>query len=304
LIININFLFKIMWTKSKQLDTRIVFWFIILIMLYDLFQKESKILSSLKFKNNCFQDHSFLHQIQCSLEKIEDDDYSLIDFIKRHKLKFPKSKDVQYNLVGQPLNGQIGQVDIVVEYFKNKTNGFFIEAGAWDGEHLSNTLFLEKELSWTGLLVEANTGIIDSLISKNRKSFIMNSCISTSSHPNIVEFNQAGTGGHIKESKETKDSKSSIECYPLFSMLLAIGQTQIDFLSLDVEGAEESILKAIPWNKIYIELVTIEVNHSDEKEIRRIMKDAGYEVYKEIQERDGDGNILSNIQDIMFVKKK
>ena len=57
-------------------------------------------------QNNCFQDHSFLHQIQCSLEKIEDDDYSLIDFIKRHKLKFPKSKDVQYNLVGQPLNGQ------------------------------------------------------------------------------------------------------------------------------------------------------------------------------------------------------
>ena len=103
---------------------------------------------------------------------------------------------------------------------------------------------------------------------------------------------------------KTKDSKSSIECYPLFSMLLAIGQTQIDFLSLgklmmnysismisfiwtllDVEGAEESILKAIPWNKIHIELVTIEVNHSDEKEIRRIMKDAGYEVYMEIQER-------------------
>ena len=44
-------------------------------------------------------------------------------------------------------------------------------------------------------------------------------------------------------------------------------------------------MKAIPWNKIYIELVTIEVNHSDEKEIRRIMKDAGYEVYMEIQER-------------------
>ena len=34
-------------------------------------------------------------------------------------------------------------MDIVVDYFKNKTNGFFIEAGAWDGEWLSNTLFLE-----------------------------------------------------------------------------------------------------------------------------------------------------------------
>ena len=34
----------------------------------------------------------------------------------------------------------------VVNYFKNKnkqSNGFFIEAGAFDGEMISNTLFLE-----------------------------------------------------------------------------------------------------------------------------------------------------------------
>ena len=53
-------------------------------------------------------------------------------------------------------------------------------------------------------------------------------------------------------------------------MLLAIGQKKVDFFSLgkfafknllfnslsllDIEGAEESILKAIPWNKIDIEL--------------------------------------------------
>ena len=54
---------------------------------------------------------------------------------------------------------------------------------------------------------------------------------------------------------------------------------------LDVEGAEESVLKAIPWDKIHIELVTIEVNHSDETQVRRIMKDAGYQIYKEILER-------------------
>ena len=31
-----------------------------------------------------------------------------------------------------------------------KTNGFFIESGAYDGEHLSNTLYFELERNYTG----------------------------------------------------------------------------------------------------------------------------------------------------------
>ena len=38
---------------------------------------------------------------------------------------------------------QIGQAEEVIQYFNGKTNGVFVEAGAWDGEYLSNTLFLE-----------------------------------------------------------------------------------------------------------------------------------------------------------------
>jgi hypothetical protein len=36
--------------------------------------------------------------------------------------------------------------------------------------------------------------------------------------------------------------------------LLAVGQTQIDFFSLDVEGHELKILKTIPWHKVYIKV--------------------------------------------------
>ena len=65
-------------------------------------------------------------------------------------LKNPESLDSQ--------RGQVGQVDAILQYYKNKVRsgrqrlmyklcfkrgGFFIEAGAWDGEQLSNTLYLE-----------------------------------------------------------------------------------------------------------------------------------------------------------------
>ena len=44
----------------------------------------------------------------------------------------------------------------------------------------------------------------------------------------------------------------SVPCYPLYEILLAIGNPTIDYFSLDVEGAEFGILKSIPWDKVDI----------------------------------------------------
>ena len=44
----------------------------------------------------------------------------------------------------------------LVKLFGRSKRGFFIEAGAYNGVELSNTLYFEKNLGWTGLLVEPN----------------------------------------------------------------------------------------------------------------------------------------------------
>lgn len=41
-----------------------------------------------------------------------------------------------------------------------------------------------------------------------------------------------------------------VQCFPLYSILVAVGRTQIDFFGLDVEGSEYKILKTIPWHKV------------------------------------------------------
>lgn len=61
-----------------------------------------------------------------------------------------KTKDVDVDGQGQPLiiNNRI---------FRNRIkNGFYIEAGAFDGEIRSNSLFYELKKGWNGLLVEPN----------------------------------------------------------------------------------------------------------------------------------------------------
>ena len=99
---------------------------------------------------------------------------ALIDHIKSVLVKpsgsLPRLKNPE-NIDRQ--RGQSGQVDSILQYYHHKVssakqreilklcfkrNGFFIEAGAWDGEQLSNTLYLEVS-SLDALIVLKPTGL-------------------------------------------------------------------------------------------------------------------------------------------------
>ena len=45
-----------------------------------------------------------------------------------------------------------------------------------------------------------------------------------------------------------------MECYPLYSLLLATDIAhKVDLLSLDIEGAELAVLRTMPWHKVRVE---------------------------------------------------
>ena len=48
--------------------------------------------------------------------------------------------------------------------------------------------------------------------------------------------------------------RTEVQCFPFYSIMLAIGNPRVDLFSLDVEGAEMGILKTIPWDKVEIRL--------------------------------------------------
>ena len=246
---------------------------------------------------------SSLEEIKDDLENVSDSDPAFIEYLQK-KIVPPSPSNTSLNLDQQNIHtGQIGQAVEVIEYFKKKKNGVFVEAGAWDGEYLSNTLYLEANYNWTGLLVEPNSGAFKKLVTRNRKAYSVHSCLSVTSHPDIVEFDSADVFGGINKELANVDnknlvrmrdsipenmrSKETVECYPLYSLLLAIHMVdKVDLLSLDIEGAELAVLRAIPWTKVNIELVMIEVNHSDQQAIHKVMTAAGYGVYKRLKDQD------------------
>ena len=84
--------------------------------------------------------------------------------------------------------------------------GTFFEAGAGDGEKSSNTLLFELKYSWSGLLVEPNPILFNQLLSKQRKSWTMNVCISMGIFVETVEFDASGyVGGIIRKRIKPSD---------------------------------------------------------------------------------------------------
>ena len=76
--------------------------------------------------------------------------------------------------------------DCLKKLFNNQTGGFFVEAGALNGQFLSNTLRLEKEQGWKGLLIEPEIYNFKDLMRKHRKAWTVNGCLSNTNYPHRV----------------------------------------------------------------------------------------------------------------------
>jgi len=222
---------------------------------------------------------------------------------------------------------QIGQSEYIDKLLQQRRNGIFFECGAYDGEELSNSLFFELHRNWTGILIEANPIRLKSLIEKNRKAFVVRACLSVTSRPAMVKFTMHPYfGGEISDNSENTDNnflnryKNSsdinilkrwskvnafpqiyVHCFPLMSIVDALDIHHIDYISLDVEGAEVAILHTIDWSKLTVDAFTIEYGTklSKLKEIRAFFDKTGH--YKEagilpVGRREANG------QDVAFTR--
>ena len=69
-----------------------------------------------------------------------------------------------------------------------QTGGTFLEAGALDGEYLSNTLYLERQLGWTGLLVEPDPFSFKKMVAKHRRSFLLEAGLAPSNVTEVLKL--------------------------------------------------------------------------------------------------------------------
>lgn len=195
---------------------------------------------------------------------------------------------------------QCGQDQYVYEhFFKNITNGTFIDIGANDGITFSNTYFFEKECGWSGICIEPIPQTFDSLKSI-RNCVCIQGCVGpkreTAKFLKISGPLEMLSGiikrydaKHIQRiERELKVAGGSyevidVDCYNLNELLEIEYIYHVNFLSLDTEGGELKILKSIDFKKFQIDVIAVENNYSDPR-FASFMKRNGYRLVKRLEQ--------------------
>jgi FkbM family methyltransferase len=169
--------------------------------------------------------------------------------------------------------------------FRGKRGGVFVEFGALDGCDGSNTLFFERECGWDGLLIEANPRAFASLLDSDRRATKLLAAIGAGY--GLAEFTAvartsgwSGLSSHIEPQHRARIGNAAVEAFhvatlPLAAIFEHFGVFEIDYLSIDVEGAEAAILGALDFGKFAIDVVDVE-NNWGEPAVEALMAAAGY----------------------------
>jgi FkbM family methyltransferase len=194
-------------------------------------------------------------------------------------------------------NSQLRQ-DLLVIYLENfKKGGYFVEFGAGNGIDLSNTYLLETEFEWLGILAEPAL-CWHSQLKLNRQVHIDKKCVWSKSG-DYLEFNETlipefSTVSSFSDSDThggaRKNGKSyTVETISLNDLLEKyMAPRHIDYLSLDTEGSEYEILRALDFEKYSFGIITCEHNFAPQREkIRGLLESHGYtRILVEISEID------------------
>lgn len=165
---------------------------------------------------------------------------------------------------------QVRQDRVIAGLLRNKTNGFFIDLAANDAIHLSNTYALEQNLDWNGLCIEANPAYWKRLA--YRKCQVVGAAVGAERNQELTFAFRAEYGGFTapkgKMDVETVATVPLLEIFERFKV-----PRHIDYLSLDVEGAESAILMQFPLDKYRIDILTVE---RPKKNARSYLASYGY----------------------------
>ena len=234
---------------------------------------------------------------------LANDDEQLLSYIRSMMSRQgPGGRRLSSNASTRVHFSQLGGSQFVDKLLKGRRNGFFVECGAYRGEELSDTLFFERERNWSGILIEANPENHRVLLTKNRRALVLRACLSPSRRPTLTKFRLAKAGSGVsslhKNIASTSESvnETYVQCFTLNSVMSAIGAQRVDFMVLDVEGAELQILETIDWTRLSVDVFSIEYARPGRQDQLRKIRDffSKTDSYKEVGMLDH--------QDVIFMR--
>lgn len=211
--------------------------------------------------------------------------WKINQIVKQFKQDYPNTIIFEpINQNNRKLYSQDNQDYIVYEnFFKGKIDGVFCDIGGNHPLKINNTLYFE-ELGWSGIAFEP-LPYMANLWAENRKAKFFPFALSNTDGKVMFKIvkNTTGWEDMLSFVKDTRDVEYGYEMEEIqvqtriFKDIIEKENiTNIDYLSLDVEGHELNVLKGIDFKKVKINVLTIENNPSccvvyGDENIRKIM---------------------------------
>lgn len=188
-----------------------------------------------------------------------------------------------------PLSGSRSQAGYYqdvrcLQFHDWKYGGYYLEIGVDNAVQANNTVLLDETFGWRGITVDPNASFINQRTSRHF-AVALASASGTSSFSwsgpfsGLTEFVSSPVHNKMWHGMAERMWTSTVRtCTPLEVLEAAEAPKEIDYLSLDVEGAEMEILRAFPFDKYRIAFSTIETNNdaAKEDELRDFMEAKGY----------------------------
>ena len=175
----------------------------------------------------------------------------------------------------------------VLNYFKDRKNGFYVDVGCYHPIHRNNTHLLHKQ-NWSGINIDTSQFSID-LFNYMRPKDLNYNCAISDKNENIKLFYQKELSQLSTTEKGQAESvfqgnikEKEMQAFTLDEVLNRdrYKKSKIDFLDIDVEGADLKVLKGLSFDKFKPELICIEIHEKEVQlsEIYKFLVDKKYEL--------------------------
>ena len=153
------------------------------------------------------------------------------------------------------------------QVFFGKTHGVFVDLGCYDGVTYSNTWYFERVLNWTGVCVEPNPEVFPRIEHQAGRSTGVQLAVSDhkGSAPFVAAYMRSSLNASAVDygflaSQGVKANEVRVELTTPSALLShhLPHATVIDYVNIDVEQLELSILRAWPFERYCVMTFNIE----------------------------------------------
>ena len=175
----------------------------------------------------------------------------------------------------------------ILNYFKDRKNGFYVDVGCYHPIHRNNTHLLHMQ-NWSGVNIDTSQFSID-LFNFMRPKDLNYKCAISDKNENIKLFYQKELSqlstiekGQAESVFQGDIKEKEIQAFTLDEILSRdkYSNSKIDLLDIDVEGADLKVLRGLSFDKFKPELVCVEIHAKEieKSDIYNFLIDKNYKL--------------------------